>query len=161
MRTELKAGKFISTGFPLVSASGLGKQSFSDSKNAFVPVVPHVKSQMTSTFWVCSVRLFPVPSWPETGSGLLRVPCPYNYTRGKLLETDLRCLNATRKDQLRKEAGEMETYSNPSLTRHFQCIILKPHYQTQGHFAHGFQILPPTHIPMLMRLLTSYHNTCV
>ena len=43
IRTELKAGKFISTCSLLISFSGLEKQSFSDSKNAFVPVVPHIK----------------------------------------------------------------------------------------------------------------------
>lgn len=41
IRTELKAGRFISTCSLLISFSGLGKQSFSDSKNAFVPVIPN------------------------------------------------------------------------------------------------------------------------
>ena len=51
------------------------------------------------------------------------------------------CPNTIWKDQLRKEAGEM---GHILIQAPLDSVsFLKSHYQTESHFAYGFQILPP------------------
>lgn len=174
IRTELKAGKFVSTCSLLISFSGLGKQSFSDSKNAFVPVVPHIQhkwhprcSWVDTTFWTCSVRLFtfipfPVPSWPERGSGWLRVLWPHHYTGGKMLETDLGCPNTIWKDQLRQEAGEMG-HILIQAPLDSQRIIFEITLSNRVTLLMAFRSCPPLQHMYKCGwwLLTSYPNVCL
>lgn len=48
-----------------------------------------------------------VPSQPETGSGLLRVPRPHCCKGGDPQGTDLECSSTAREDELREKTEEM------------------------------------------------------
>lgn len=109
-------------------------------------------------FWGCSVRLFAflmltapeLTCRSETGSGLLRVPCSYSCTGGKLLGTHLEAEGGGR--------GHGPC-SHPSLSRLFHSLIVKPHHQTGSHFVDP--VPHPLHIYQCQWwLLPCYRNTC-
>lgn len=82
--------------------------------------------------------LLPVPSRPETGSGLLRLPCPCNCTGG-----DHRGLTRNTLPLSGHGEGGGGGNGTSSHSLGFFGIILKPRDQTEGHVGYGFQILFP------------------
>lgn len=92
--------------------------------------------QLRSIRWFAFIMLpaSELTCQPETGSGLLRVPCPYSPMGGELLET-----------HLENEGGGR--WHRPclhlSLSGLFHSLIGKAHHQTESHFGDGLQILSP------------------
>lgn len=175
IRTELKAGKFVSTCSLLISFSGLGKQSFSDSKKCFWSCGTTYTAQMTSTLFLgwyhfldlfCKVVHF------------YHVPCPQlTWERVWLAEGTL-----TPPLYRREDAGDWPgmskhhlegpaekggrgngAYSNPSPSRqsayHFWNHIIKQRVT----LLMAFRSCPPLQHMYKCEwwLLTSYPNVCL